>query len=82
LRRLHFALVEGAGKAIEDRFGGDKAYGTPLGIRKGDTADTLVGGADILLSGQAGNIKDIVRDPAKWVLEQLEKCGAYVPQQY
>jgi len=82
LRRLHFALVEGAGKAIEDRFGDDRSYGRPLGITKGDTADTLVGGADILLTGQVGNIKDITRDPAKWVLSQLEQCGAYVPQQF
>jgi hypothetical protein len=75
-------LVEGGGTDIVKRFGDPVSYGTPKGIRKGDTVDTLVGGADILLSGQAGNIKDITRDPAKWVLSQLEQCGAYVPQQF
>lgn len=82
LRRLHFALVEGGGTDIVKRFGQPVNYGSPKGICKGDTVDTLVGGGDILLSGQSGSISDIVRDPAKWVLSQLEKCGAYLPQQY
>jgi hypothetical protein len=82
LRRLHFALVEGGGTDIVKRFGDPVSYGSPKGICKGDTVDTLVGGADILLSGQSGSISDIVRDPAKWVLGQLEKCGAYLPQQF
>lgn len=82
LRRLHFALVEGGGADIVKRFGDPVSYGSCKGIRKGDTVDTMVGGADILLSGQSGNIQEIVRDPAKWVLGQLEKCGAYLPQQY
>jgi hypothetical protein len=82
LRRLHFALVEGGGTDIVRRFGDPVNYGSPKGIRKGDTVDTLVGGGDILLSGQSGSISDVVRDPAKWVLSQLEKCGAYLPQQY
>jgi hypothetical protein len=82
LRRLHFALVEGGGTDIVKRFGQPVNYGSPKGICKGDTVDTLVGGGDILLSGQSGSISDVVRDPAKWVLSQLEKCGAYLPQQF
>lgn len=78
LRRLHFALVEGAGSAVEEKFGAPNNYGNVKGIRKGDTADTLVGGADILVSSQSGSIQDVVRNPSAWVLEQLEKCGAYV----
>lgn len=79
LRRCHFALVEGAGGEIERKFGSEASYGTPLGITKDDTVDTLVGGADILISGKEGSVADVVRDPAKWVISQLERCGAYVP---
>lgn len=78
LRRLHFAIVEGEDSATQRKFGTGNNYGYPTGVSKGDTLDTFVGGADIILSGQVGNIKDIVADPSKWVIDQLRKCGAYV----
>jgi hypothetical protein len=78
LRRLHFGVVEGSGAEAVKKFGSGNSYGFPIGVTAGDTLDTLVGGADIILSSKAGNIKDITADPSKWVLEQLRKCGAYV----
>lgn len=76
LRRLHFGIVEGGGAKVVAKFGSGNGYGTPCGISKGDRADELVGGADIILSGQRGSIQDIVTDPSGWVVAQLRKCGA------
>lgn len=78
LRRLHFGVVEGSGANAVKKFGSGNCYGYPCGVKAGDTLDTLVGGADIILSSKAGSIKDITNDPSAWVLDQLRKCGAYV----
>jgi hypothetical protein len=76
LRRMHFGIIEGGGEQVTRKFGSGNAYGTPCGVSKGDRADELVGGADIILSGQKGSISDIVRNPSAWVVDQLKKCGA------
>lgn len=76
LRRMHFGIIEGGGAQVIKKFGSGNGYGTPCGVSKGDRADELVGGADIILSGQKGSISDIVRDPSAWVVDQLKKCGA------
>jgi len=76
LRRMHFGIIEGGGATVTKKFGSGNGYGTPCGVSKGDRADELVGGADIILSGQKGSISDIVRDPSAWVVDQLKKCGA------
>ena len=76
LRRMHFGIIEGGGATVTKKFGSGNGYGTPCGVSKGDRADELVGGADIILSGQKGSISDIVRDPSAWVVDQLRKCGA------
>ena len=76
LRRMHFGIIEGGGSQVTRKFGSGNGYGTPCGVSKGDRADELVGGADIILSGQKGSISDIVRDPSAWVVDQLKKCGA------
>ena len=76
LRRMHFGIIEGGGAQVIKKFGSGNGYGTPCGVSKGDRADELVGGADIILSGQKGSISDIVRDPSAWVVSQLKKCGA------
>jgi hypothetical protein len=76
LRRMHFGIIEGGGEQVTRKFGSGNGYGTPCGVSKGDRADELVGGADIILSGQKGSISDIVSDPSAWVVAQLKKCGA------
>ena len=76
LRRMHFGIIEGGGDKVIAKFGSGNGYGTPCGVSKGDRVDELVGGADIMLSGQKGSISDIVRDPSAWVVDQLKKCGA------
>lgn len=78
LRRMHFGIIEGGGEQVTRKFGSGNGYGTPCGVSKGDRADELVGGADIILSGQKGSISDIIRDPSAWVVSQLKSCGALV----
>lgn len=79
IRRTGFAIREQDADIIEN-FGSSNSYGYPTGVIRGDTIDEYVGGADIILSGQVGSISDIIRNPSKWVLDQLVQCGALLPQ--
>lgn len=77
LRRLVFGVMESMTAGERKAFGVPNAgYGSVISCRKGSLADEQCGGADIICSTNEGEIKDITRDPVKWVLTQCRNLGA------
>lgn len=76
LRRLMFGLMEGLPKNERDEFNVGGGYSTVKSISRGDYLDLEIGGADLILSSHAGPIREMVRDPYAWVIQQARALGA------
>jgi hypothetical protein len=75
LRRLVFAVMESMTESERSTFGVGAGYGSVVECRKGSLADLHCGGADIICTVHEGAIKDITKDPIKWVLTQCKNLG-------
>lgn len=83
LRRLVFGVMESMTTAEREAFGvhTHHGYGSVIQCRKGSLADLHCGGADIICTTHEGDIRDITRDPVRWVLTQCKNVGVITDEQ-
>lgn len=75
LRRTVFGVMESMDETERKAFGVGYGYGSVIECRKGSLADLHCGGADIICSTHEGEIRDMVKNPVKWVLSQCRNLG-------
>jgi hypothetical protein len=75
LRRTVFGVMESMTESEREVFGVGYGYGSVIQCRKGSLADVHCGGADIICSTYEGEIRDMVKNPVKWVLSQCKNLG-------
>jgi len=81
LRRLVFGVMESMTPTERDTFGVGGGYGTVMECRKGSLADDHCGGADLICTTHEGSIRDMVKDPIKWVLTQCKNLGVITSEE-
>jgi len=75
LRRVVFGMMESLTERERKRFGVPGGYGYPSASSKGSLADVHCGGADVICPSSPGEIRNVVSDPVRWVLDQCKNLG-------
>jgi hypothetical protein len=75
LRRIVFGLMESLSADERQRFGVPGGYGYPSKSTKGSLSDVHCGGADVICPSEPGEIKHVVNNPVRWVLDQCKNLG-------
>lgn len=75
LRRIVFGMMESLSPTERKRFGVPGSYGFPSKSTKGSLSDIHCGGADVICPSEPGEIKKVVKDPVRWVLDQCKNLG-------